>query len=72
MWCTRGRKDEARAGEMLEFDRAKLSFSLFPVEGTAPKPPANMNNKMRYWPKQKVLVFQLATDTNARVIKLAK
>jgi hypothetical protein len=72
MWCTRGRKDEAQSGEMLEFDRTKLAFSPFTVEGKAPKPPANMNNKMRYWPKQKVLVFQLATDVNARIIKLAK
>lgn len=72
VWCTRSRKDEAQAGEMLEFDRSKLAFSLFPVAGTPPKAPANMNNKIRYWSKNKVLVFQLETNVNARVIKLAK
>ena len=72
VWCTRGRANEAAVGELLEFDRSKLAFSLFPVEGTPAPAPRNMNNKVRYWPKQKVLVFQLATDVNARVIKLAK
>ena len=72
VWCTRGRAGEAKAGEMLEFDRAALAFRPFPVDGTPPPVPTNMNNKVRYWPRQKVLVFQLATDVNARVIKLAR
>jgi hypothetical protein len=72
MWCTRGRASEAQAGEMLEFDRTKLEFKLFPIEGTPAPVQRLMNNKVRYWPKQKVLVFQLATNVNARVIKLAK
>ena len=72
VWCTRGRTGEAQVGEMLEFDRSTLAFSLFPVEGTPAPVQRLMNNKVRYWPKQKVLVFQLATDVSARVIKLAK
>lgn len=72
MWCTVGRKDEAQSGEVLEFNRATLAFSSFPVAGTPPAAPRNMNNKVRYWPAQKVLVFQLATNVNARVIKLAR
>ncbi len=72
IWCTRGRPGGAKAGEMLEFDRRALEFRPFPIEGTPPPAPPNMNNKMRYWPRQKVLVFQLATDVDARVIKLAR
>jgi len=72
VWCTIGRKGEVQAGAMLEFDRSELTFKPFPVDGTPAPVQRLMNNKMRYWPKQKVLVFQLATDVNARVIKLAR
>jgi len=72
VWCTIGRLGEAQAGELLEFDRSTFTFSLFPVAGTPAPVQRLMNNKMRYWPKQKVLVLQLATNVNARVIKLTK
>jgi hypothetical protein len=72
VWCTIGRDGEAQAGELLEFNRQSLVFTKYPVEGTPAPVQRLMNNKMRYWPRQKVLVFQLATDVNARIIKLAR
>ena len=71
MWCTQSRTGEAQAGEMLEFNRSTRAFTTFSVAGTPPTAPLNMNNKMKYWPDKNVLVFQTATNVNARVIKLA-
>lgn len=71
MWVTLSRAGEAQAGEMLEFDRATLKFELFPITGSMPIP-RYLNNKMRCLsrPDGDYMVWQLATDLNARLIKL--
>ena len=73
MWVTRSLAGGAQAGEMLEFNRSTLAFGMFPVAGTPPTAPPNgtMENKMRYWPAKKVMLFQLRTSTNCWLMKLA-